>query len=55
VYDPTFTIATVDEALDFAFEVNPRLCFERNHRRLPFGCHGWAKYDRTFWEPFLLT
>ena len=35
-------------------EVSPRLCFERNHRQLPFGCHAWARYDGAFWEPHLL-
>lgn len=53
-YDPGFRVAPVAEALDFAFEVEPRRCYELNGRRLPFGCHAWAKYDRQFWEPFLL-
>jgi hypothetical protein len=53
-YDPDFRVAPVEEALRFAFEVAPRYCFERNGRRLPFGCHAWPVYDRTFWEPHLL-
>jgi hypothetical protein len=53
-YLPSFRVASVAEALGFAFEAAPRECFERNGRRLPFGCHAWAKYDRAFWEPFLL-
>ena len=53
-YHPGFKIASVEEALGFAFEVNPRRCYELNGRRLPFGCHAWNKYDREFWEPFLL-
>lgn len=53
-YYPGFKIAPVEEALDFAFEVDPRRCYELNGGRLPFGCHAWAKYDRAFWEPFLL-
>ncbi len=53
-YDPDFRVATVEQGLRFAFEVAPRYCFERNGRRLPFGCHGWNHYDRAFWEPFLL-
>jgi hypothetical protein len=53
-YDPSFKIASVSEALKFSFEVEPRTCYEMNHHKLPFGCHGWAKYDRQFWEPFLL-
>jgi hypothetical protein len=53
-YLPGFKVATVDEGLRFAFEAAPRVCFELNQRRLPLGCHAWAKYDRQFWEPYLL-
>ena len=53
-YLPRFKIATVEDALRFAFEVCPRQCFEMNKRQLPFGCHAWARYDRAFWEPYLL-
>ncbi len=49
-----FRVAPAAEALRFAFEVNPRRCYELAGRRLPFGCHAWPKYDREFWEPFLL-
>ena len=54
-YWPPFRIAPVDEALQFAFEAAPRLCFELNHRRIPFGCHAWMKFDREFWKPYLLS
>ncbi len=53
-YYPEFKIASVETALRFAFEVAPRLCFELNNRELPFGCHAWHRYDREFWEPYLL-
>lgn len=53
-YFPEFRIASVPEALRFSFEVAPRRCYELNRRQLPFGCHAWTKYDREFWEPFLL-
>jgi hypothetical protein len=53
-YWPEFRIASVAQGLEFAFEVAPRMCFELNHRRLPFGSHAWARYDRAFWEPYLL-
>jgi hypothetical protein len=49
-----FRVAPVSEALRFAWELSPRKCFELNHHELPFGCHAWARYDRAFWEPFLL-
>jgi hypothetical protein len=49
-----FCIPAPEEALKFSFERAPRYCFELNSGRLPFGCHAWSKYDREFWEPFLL-
>ena len=53
-FDPAFRVAPVKVGLRFSFETAPRLCFERNGRRLPFGCHAWTREDRAFWEPFLL-
>ncbi|HUI06233.1 MAG TPA: DUF5672 family protein [Verrucomicrobiae bacterium] len=53
-YNPEFRIADVGTSLRFAFEAAPRICFERTNRTLPFGCHAWARYDRAFWEPYLL-
>jgi hypothetical protein len=38
------------EALSFSFELEPRLCFERLGRTLPFGCHAWPRYDADFWR-----
>lgn len=51
-----FCLPTVDEALLFSFDVNPRKCYAISNNQLPFGCHAWQKYDRNFWEevcPFL--
>ena len=53
-YLSNFKVASLEEGLRFGFEVAPRLCFEMNHRKLPFGCHAWSRYDRAFWEPYLL-
>ena len=53
-YYPNFKIASVETGLRFAFEVKPRECFEKNNYQLPFGCHAWDRYDREFWEPYLL-
>ncbi len=53
-YVPEFRVPDWTVALRFAFEASPRECFELNGRRLPFGCHAWARYDRQFWEPYLL-
>lgn len=51
-----FNLPSVEDALLFSFDVNPRKCFSISNNRLPFGCHAWQKYDRSFWEevyPFL--
>jgi len=53
-YIKDFNVADAETALQFAFECNPRLCFEKNNEQLPFGCHAWQRYDRAFWEPHLL-
>lgn len=53
-YYPDFKVASLEEGLRFAFEVAPRTCLELSHGQLPFGCHAWPRYDRAFWEPYLL-
>ena len=53
-YYPEFNIAPLDEALYFGFECVPRYCFELTGHQLPFGCHAWPKFDREFWEPYIL-
>lgn len=53
-YYPEFQIAPIDAALQFAFEGAPRDCYQKNNNNLPFGCHAWPKFDRSFWEPHLL-
>lgn len=52
-YYPEFRVAPLEVALEFGFECVPSYCYEKNGRRLPFGCHGWNRYERHFWEPFL--
>jgi len=54
-YYPRFRLPPVDVALRFAFEASPQMCFELNERKLPFGCHAWERYNRAFWEPYLLN
>ncbi len=54
-YYPKFNIAPVEEALKFAFERFPKLCYELNNNNLPFGVHAWKKNDRNFWLPHLLS
>jgi len=53
-YYPDFKIAPVDIALEFAFEANVELCYRKNDEKIPFGCHAWERYDKEFWEPFIL-
>ena len=53
-YYPGFRIAPVNDALRFGFECVPRYCYELTGHKLPFGCHAWERYDREFWEQFLL-
>ncbi len=50
-----FTVAPVAAGLEFAFEYAPRLAFEQSGDRLPFGAHAWAKHDRDFWQPHVLS
>ncbi|RJR54998.1 MAG: hypothetical protein C4576_00200 [Desulfobacteraceae bacterium] len=52
---PDFQVAPVEESLKFAFERHPRYCFHLAGGHMPFGCHAWAKYERSFWSPHLLN
>jgi hypothetical protein len=54
-YNPEFKIASVFDALPFAFECVPSYCYEKNNYNLPFGCHAWERYEKDFWLPFLHT
>jgi hypothetical protein len=54
-YVPEFRVATLEEGLSFAFEVSPKTCLEMNGGRMPFGCHAWGRYDKSFWEPYLVS
>jgi hypothetical protein len=49
-FDPSFSVAPVAEALEFAFEADPSGSLQKTGGKLPFGCHAWARYDRSFWE-----
>ena len=53
-YLPEFKVGTLEQGLAFSFEMEPRRCLERTGGRMPFGCHAWGRYDRAFWEPYLL-
>jgi hypothetical protein len=49
-YLPWFKIPDPMTALRFSFECEPEVCYERNGRRLPFGCHKWHVYGSEFWR-----
>lgn len=48
-----FKLAPLEESVRFSLETMPRELFERSGSVLPFGCHGWWKYDLAFWAPFI--
>ncbi|WP_241159963.1 DUF5672 family protein [Parabacteroides sp. ZJ-118] len=49
-----FLYPSVQEALRFAFDKYPDLCFKMNNKQLPFGCHAWYKRKmRNFWTRFI--
>lgn len=43
-------LPTWKQALSFGFEKNPKLAFQLNNEKLPFGCHAWEKYSPSFWK-----
>jgi hypothetical protein len=50
---PKFKVASVDEAISFSFECDPRHLYKLNGNKLPFCCHAWEKWDLDFWKPFI--
>lgn len=48
--DSDFKVPDCFEALAFAFEMSPEWCYEKNNRKIPFGCHAWNKYNKRFWD-----
>ncbi|WP_187260554.1 DUF5672 family protein [Pontibacter beigongshangensis] len=48
-----FKVAPHHVALKFSFEVNPEHLYKLNHETLPFGCHAWLKYDKSFWLNYI--
>ena len=49
-----FNYPSVETALQFSFDLKPRLCYELNGGRLPMGCHGFNKPERmNFWQQFI--
>ncbi|MBC6988289.1 DUF5672 family protein [Hymenobacter sp. BT491] len=50
---PGFKIGTVQDAISFAFEVNPEVLYKLNGNKLPMAVHAWEKYDLSFWKPYI--
>lgn len=48
-----FNIASIEEAIQFGFEVKPKYLYQINKNRLPMGCHAWWKYEFEFWKPYI--
>ena len=46
-------IPNYKKAMKFAFETAPDLCYQLNHKELPFGCHAWDKHNFEFWKQFI--
>ena len=49
-----FKCAPPNIAMKFSFEVHPEILYKMNGYKLPFGCHGYLKYNPEFWEKFIL-
>lgn len=44
----------VNEALNFAFDINPSKLYKLNNDTLPMACHGWFKKKHLkFWYPII--
>lgn len=53
-FDENFRIPDYKEALQFAIDRKPKIAFELNNNKLPFGCHGINKPKViNFWKPIL--
>lgn len=44
-----------NDALYFAFELEPRQSYKQIGNTLPFACHAWEKYEPDFWKRFIHT
>lgn len=51
-FDASYSKPAPEEALRFGVEKNPRQTVAQSGV-LPFGCHGWGTYDKSFWWEIL--
>jgi len=52
-YWPRFRLPTATMAARFALMVNVRNWLDKADGELPFGCHGWPRYETDVWRPYL--
>lgn len=49
-----FCYPSYQEALRFAFDMDPAICLSQTNEQLPFGCHGWSKKENiSFWKDII--
>jgi len=48
-----FIVPPIEKAWQFSFEAHPSKLYTLNNNQLPFGCHGWEKYEPEFWVKFI--
>ncbi|RZK40092.1 MAG: hypothetical protein EOO90_16390 [Pedobacter sp.] len=51
---PWFKAPDMITAAKFATETNAEKIYNLMNQKLPFGCHGWDKYDTAFWSKHIL-
>ena len=47
-----FSVPDLNTTLQFSIEVNPHL-YIKSFDDLPFGCHGWSKFNIDFWRKYI--
>ena len=49
-----FVYPSIDEAMSFGFDTNPKYCLKMKQGKLPFGCHSWTKPRfYKFWKAYI--
>lgn len=51
---PELKIAKAEDAKFFSFEALPERLYEECGEKLPFGCHGFKKYNWGFWKEHII-
>lgn len=50
---PSLNIAPIDIAITFSFEMEFEECMKLTKGKIPFGCHGWEKYQFYSWKALI--